>query len=179
MGIFLCSEALRPGVARRLTQKGATILANRSNDSWLGTEAMARLQLRSTALRAIENRRPILRATGSGKSAIIRSDGRVEMKSHFGRADVLYGVVEPRSRLTLYGRSGDVAVLLAAAIARATTGAGLLSPGPPTTVEGHGRRLEANPPGVSRFSWTSQAHVLQATSSRGRAEDPTCAEGLG
>lgn len=121
VGVFLCSEALRPGIARRLTANGATVLANLSNDSWLGTEAAARMQLRSAALRAIENRRPVVRATGSGKSAVIRPDGGIEIESHFGEPDVIYGEVKPMAERTVYGTRGDIWVALAALLAAGAT----------------------------------------------------------
>ncbi|MDG2305341.1 MAG: apolipoprotein N-acyltransferase [Candidatus Binatia bacterium] len=117
VGIFLCSEGLRPGMARRVTANGATVLANLSNDSWLGTRAAARMQLRSTALRAIENRRYLLRATGSGKSALIGPDGRVLVSSEYGAQDTLFGVVEARTGRTFYNQHGDVLAVLALVLA--------------------------------------------------------------
>lgn len=117
VGIFLCSEGLRPGMARRVTANGATLLANLSNDSWLGTHAAARMQLRSTALRAIENRRYLLRATGSGKSALIGPDGGVLVSSEYGAPDTLFGVVEARTGRTLYNRHGDMLAVLALVLA--------------------------------------------------------------
>ncbi len=116
LGVHLCSEGLRPDVARQLTRNGATVLANLSNDSWLGTESAARIQLRSAALRAIENRRYLLRATGSGRSALVRPDGRVVVTSTFDAPDVIFGVVEPLGAVTAYTRYGDIIVLLALAI---------------------------------------------------------------
>ena len=112
LGVFLCSEGLRPDVARRLTANGATVLVNLSNDSWLGRESAAEIQLRGAALRAIENRRHIVRATGSGLSALIDPSGRVLARATFGEPDVLSGVVEPRAEETLYTRSGDLVVAL-------------------------------------------------------------------
>ncbi len=133
VGVFLCSEGLRPGVARKLTRNGATVLANLSNDSWLGTEAAARLQLRSAALRAIENRRPLLRATGSGKSAIVRADGSIAVESRFGAPDVLFGVVEPATEDTPYSRFGDVVARVALAIVGLGTALAAARPRRPST----------------------------------------------
>lgn len=139
IGVFLCSEGLRPDVARRLTQNGATVLANLSNDSWLGTEGAARIQLRSAALRAIENRRPLLRATGSGKSAVIEPDGRLAVESLFGVPDLIFGSVDPRADRTFYTERGDFWVLLAGLIASWGTLLGALRPHPSTGVQEHPR----------------------------------------
>lgn len=135
IGVFLCSEGLRPDLARHLTRNGATVLANLSNDSWLGTEAAARIQLRSTALRAIENRRPLLRATGSGKSAVVGPDGRVAVESVFGVPDTIFGAVEPTADRTFYTEQGDFWVLLAGIIAGLGTLLGAIRPGPSTRVQ--------------------------------------------
>lgn len=134
IGVFLCSEGLRPDMARRLTRNGATVLANLSNDSWLGSEAAARLQLRSAALRAIENRRPLLRATGSGKSAVIRADGRVEVESIYGVPDTIFGAVEPTAERTFYTKRGDLWGLLAGLIAALGTLLRVVRPRPSTSV---------------------------------------------
>lgn len=117
LGVFLCSEALRPGVARELTRQGATLLANLANDSWLGRESAAAIQLRSTALRAIENRRFVLRGTGSGLSAIVDPTGRIVEVAPYGASDVLSGIVEPRTTRTLYSDLGDLGMGLAGIVA--------------------------------------------------------------
>jgi apolipoprotein N-acyltransferase len=106
VGAFLCGEVLFPEVARELSLAGATLLANPSNDDWFGAEAPARHQLHAAALRAIENRRPLVRPTRSGYSAVIDARGRPVAVSAFGVAQQLEARVEPSSATTFHQRAG-------------------------------------------------------------------------
>lgn len=78
----ICFEATVASLCRRLVWEGgrraADLLVNASNDGWLGSDDSARrMHLRLAALRAIENRTPMLRAVNTGFSAGIDSSGRV------------------------------------------------------------------------------------------------------
>lgn len=121
VGAFLCSEAMDPALVRRLARNGARVLANPSNDDWLGGPGPARLELHTAAVRAVENRRPLLRTTPSGWSAIVDPQGRVTQLGDFGRAEVLVGSVRPSDTVTLYQRAGDVPCALLAATTLAAT----------------------------------------------------------
>ena len=106
VGAFLCGEVLFPEVARTLSLAGATILANPSNDRWFGAEAPARHQLRVAALRAIENRRPLVRPTTSGYSAILDAHGNTIAISELGRPALLEARIRPSAATTPYQRAG-------------------------------------------------------------------------
>lgn len=97
LGAFLCAEAMRPDVARRLARDGAELLINPSNDFWFRSESAARLQLETASLRAIEERRWLVRATPTGFSALVDPHGRIRGATRFGEAVVLEGEVA-RSR---------------------------------------------------------------------------------
>jgi len=78
----ICFEATVASLCRRLVWSGgervADLLVNVSNDGWLGDDLAARaMHLRLAALRAIENRTPMLRAVNTGFSAGIDSSGRI------------------------------------------------------------------------------------------------------
>jgi apolipoprotein N-acyltransferase len=115
IGALMCGESMLPDLTRRITSADAELLANLSNDGWFGHEAGARQQLDSAALRAVENRRYLLRATTSGVSAIIDPWGRALATSAFDRAEVLAGVVHASHASTPYQRWGDLFAWLAAA----------------------------------------------------------------
>jgi apolipoprotein N-acyltransferase len=112
VGALLCAEMLFPGVARALAKGGAEILANPSNDAWL-VPAAAEHMLRLAALRAIENRRPVVRATPTGVSAVIDARGRVLARSRPGAREVIEARVVPGRSRTLTQRFGDWPVSLA------------------------------------------------------------------
>ncbi len=116
IGAFLCAEVLFPEIARALATAGASVLANPSNDGWFGAEAPARLQLGAAALRAIENRRPLVRATTGGFSAVIDAQGRILAAGDRTRADLIEATIHPSTVRTPFQRVGFALPVLAAAL---------------------------------------------------------------
>lgn len=108
VGVFVCIEALELELARRLVEAGAEVLANPSNDDWFGNAAAARQHLDIASVRAIEQRRYIIRATATGYSAVIDPYGRLTALSAFGVPETLTASVRRSQELTPYYRWGDV-----------------------------------------------------------------------
>ena len=107
IGTFVCFEALYPDLVRRFARKGAQILANPSNDDWFGHPAPAQHLLNMATLRAIENRRYLVRPTTTGFSAVIDPYGWIVAQSSFGSPEVLTAPVTLSQAQTLYQRWGD------------------------------------------------------------------------
>ncbi len=117
IGIFICYEDIFPQLVRRLTLAGAQVLVNISNDSWFGDSAAARQELEMARLRAIENRRYLLRATNDGITALIDPYGRVEKRIAPHQTTVLPANFSYRRGQTFYTRHGDVFAWLCTALA--------------------------------------------------------------
>ena len=108
VGVIICNEAMYPSDSRERVRAGAEILANLSNDTWVGDLEFAEHQFRIAAIRAIEQRRDLLRASTSGPSGIVERSGRVQTRTvPFTRA-VLGGQLIPSSELTIYAHTGDL-----------------------------------------------------------------------
>jgi apolipoprotein N-acyltransferase len=106
-GVYICYEAIYPGEIREFAAKGANLLINISNDGWFGKSAAADQHLRMARVRAVENRRWVLRVTNSGLTAAIDPYGRVYQTIP---RDVRAAVDLPydfRTDTTLYTRFGD------------------------------------------------------------------------
>ena len=114
LGAFVCAEAMVPDVARKLAREGAALLVNPSNDFWFRAEPAARLQLETASLRAIEERRWLVRATPTGYSALVDPHGRIRAETPYGKAAVLEGEVALARRTTPFQRAGEAPVALAA-----------------------------------------------------------------
>jgi apolipoprotein N-acyltransferase len=76
-GVFICYEAIYPGEVRRFAANGAQLLMNISNDGWFGRSAAAEQHLHMVRVRAVENRRWIVRATNNGFTASVDPYGRI------------------------------------------------------------------------------------------------------
>jgi apolipoprotein N-acyltransferase len=106
-GVFICYEAIYPGEVRHFAANGAELFINISNDGWFGHSAAAEQHLRMARVRAVENRRWIVRATNSGITASIDPYGRVFRplpKDVRDAADLPYDF---RTDKTIYTRFGD------------------------------------------------------------------------
>jgi apolipoprotein N-acyltransferase len=105
--VFICYEAIYAGEIREFANKGAQLLVNISNDGWFGKSSAAEQHIRMARVRAVENRRWIIRDTNSGITASIDPYGHVErvlQRDVRGSADVPYDF---RTDKTIYTRFGD------------------------------------------------------------------------
>jgi apolipoprotein N-acyltransferase len=110
-------------LARQFVKNGAQVLVNITNDGWFLESAESEQHLASARLRAIENRRPLLRCANTGVTVFIDERGRIthELRGADGRPfveGVLTAVlnIPDGQRLTFYTRHGDVFAWLTAAI---------------------------------------------------------------
>lgn len=121
LGALLCVEAMFPDLARRAVGEGADVLLNLSNDTWFGDAAAARQQLAIATLRAVEQRRYLVRAAATGFSAVVDPAGRTLARSGFATREVLTATVRATHARTPYQRGGDaVAWLVIAGVAAAS-----------------------------------------------------------
>lgn len=107
LGVFICYEAIYPGQIRKFTLDGANLLVNISNDGWFGRSAAAQQHLLMARVRAVENRRWLIRATNNGYTASVDPYGRVFEPLP---PDVRAGADLPydfRTYRTIYTRFGD------------------------------------------------------------------------
>lgn len=123
-GVLVCNEAMLPEVARARVEAGAAWLVAPSNDSWVPSADFAELQFDIVRLRAIEQRRFLVRASTSGPSAVIDSQGRILSRTRPFERSAIEATIRPVSARSLYARLGDtfaVACLALTALAIVTT----------------------------------------------------------
>tara|TARA_B100001248_G_scaffold255904_1_gene236228 strand:+ start:2332 stop:3864 length:1533 start_codon:yes stop_codon:yes gene_type:complete len=77
MGPQICYEGLYPNYVAQSVKNGATLLLNVTNDSWFGNTFEPYQHMYMTLARAIEFRRPLVRATNTGISTAIEASGKV------------------------------------------------------------------------------------------------------
>jgi apolipoprotein N-acyltransferase len=125
---LICYDAVDPRLARAGVGAGAELLVTLSNDSWFAWGHGPHQHLVVSAFRSIETRRPQVRVTNTGKSAVIDAAGELRGTLGVHEAGVLVARVPAGpGGTTLAVRFGDwlspaalglSAVLLAAPAAR-------------------------------------------------------------
>jgi apolipoprotein N-acyltransferase len=113
---IICFEAVFPDLVRQFVGRGSQLIVNLTNDAWYGDSAAPYQHLAIARLRAVENRRYLLRATNSGISAIIAPSGRILSSTRLLREAIGKGRFAFLSDKTFYTRYGDVFVFLCAII---------------------------------------------------------------
>jgi apolipoprotein N-acyltransferase len=98
----------------------ATLLVNVTNDAWYGKSHAAMQHNQISQMRALETGRMMLRATNTGVTSIIGTDGRVLQMLPQHEEGVLTGMVQGYSGSTPYVRWGNAAVLGLIALMLAT-----------------------------------------------------------
>jgi apolipoprotein N-acyltransferase len=91
---------------------------NPSNDTWISDDKYVQQQFDMAIMRAIEQRRYLVRASTAGPSAVIDPWGRVLARVEPLTRGFVLGAIRPVSERSVYGRVGDLfAFLCLAAVA--------------------------------------------------------------
>src|SRR6185369_5930745 len=107
----ICIEDAHSDIAREAANNGADILINLTNDAWFANTHLPQTHLKVATLRAVETRRPLLRVTNSGVSALIDPLGRVRQAVRPDQAGVgwVKAKVLKNPVVTPYMAWGDIA----------------------------------------------------------------------
>jgi apolipoprotein N-acyltransferase len=107
LGVFICYESAFPDLVRQFTKRGANVLVNLSNDAYFGRSEARAQHLLIARMRAVENRRFLIRATNDGFSAVIDPAGRIVQSLPAYRQLVARVRYAPVEETTFYARHGD------------------------------------------------------------------------
>ncbi len=112
-GPLICFEDVFGYLSRKMASRGADILLNLTNDGWFKSSPEPFQHAALASFRAIETRRPLIRATNSGITTIIDRLGKIQeilhKKEKFTELNgILYGKINIyKSGQTIYTRFGD------------------------------------------------------------------------
>jgi apolipoprotein N-acyltransferase len=108
LATVICYESIFPDFARQFVRRGAELLVVITDDAWFGSSSAPFQHLRMGVVRAVENRRYLIRVANTGVTAIIDPYGRIISRVPTNERVVIDGVVRFRSDLTFYAKYGDV-----------------------------------------------------------------------
>jgi apolipoprotein N-acyltransferase len=115
VGVSICYEDVFAAEVRQALPEAAYLI-NVSNDAWFGDSLAPHQHLEFARLRALENGRPMVRATNTGLSAIIDHRGRVTAALPLFERAVLQESIQPRTGATPFATFGSLPSLLMAAV---------------------------------------------------------------
>ncbi|MCG8619188.1 MAG: apolipoprotein N-acyltransferase, partial [Desulfobacterales bacterium] len=103
-GVLICFEILFPDIARAFVANGADILTTITNDAWFGRTSAPAQHFSIAVLRAVENRRSVVRAANTGISGFIDPAGRITATTGLFDTTSLSAAVPALTRSTFYSR---------------------------------------------------------------------------
>ena len=108
LGVLICLEDILPAFSRKLAARSPDVLVNLTNDAWYGKTHEPHLHLSLSAMRSVETRKWLVRATNTGVSAFIDATGRiVSQTSIYDPETLAHDVPMMKGPPTLYSRLGD------------------------------------------------------------------------
>src|SRR3984957_1028934 len=107
-GVFICYEEIFGDEIRLFAKQGAQVLVNISNDGWYGDTCAPWQTLNISRMRAIENRRWLLRDTNTGITTVIDPYGRLTASVQRHALTSLAARYGYRTDQTFYTLHGDL-----------------------------------------------------------------------
>ena len=107
-GTLICYEIIFPGLARKFYTKGGDFIVTITNDAWFGKTHGPYQHFSMAVFRAIENRKPVIRAANSGISGFIDSSGRILSQTELFKRTFSIRDLKTDKTLTAYTKYGDI-----------------------------------------------------------------------
>ena len=109
LGVSICYEIIFPDLVRQPVKNGAEYLVNITNDAWFGKSAASYQHISMAALRAVENRTPIVRAANTGISGFIDATGQIRNTTQLFKRELVIDEITPnKGPRTFYSKFGDI-----------------------------------------------------------------------
>jgi len=104
----ICYEIIFPGLVRRFYLRGGDFIVTITNDAWFGNTSGPYQHFNKAVFRAVENRKPVIRAANTGFSGFIDSNGRIIAKTAlFDRTFMVKDIYTDKTR-SVYTKYGDI-----------------------------------------------------------------------
>lgn len=105
VGGLVCYESVDPVFVTAFVQKGAELITVVTNDSWYGKSSGPYQHKDFAMLRAVENRRSVVRCANGGISCIINAKGEILSETELYTRTTLVGEVPLQNEKTFYSEN--------------------------------------------------------------------------
>ena len=102
------TEIIFPGLVRKFFTDEGDFLVNITNDAWFGRTTGPYQHFSMAVFRAIENRKPVIRAANTGISGFIDSRGRIITKTELFQQDSITRTIKTTETKSFYTEYGDL-----------------------------------------------------------------------
>jgi apolipoprotein N-acyltransferase len=107
-GTMICYEIIFPGLVRKFFVRGGDFIVTITNDGWFGKTHGPYQHFSMAVFRAVENRKPVIRAANSGISGFIDSNGKVLSRTELFTRTFLAQEMKTDRTLSAYTKYGDI-----------------------------------------------------------------------
>lgn len=104
---IVCYESVFSEFVAEQARKGAQLLCVITNDGWWGNTPGYKQHFSFARLRAIENRKWLIRSANTGKSGVISPSGEVKAETNWWEPDVIDAKVQLLDIKTIFSQHGD------------------------------------------------------------------------
>lgn len=105
---LICYEIIFPGLVRKFFIKDGDFIVTITNDAWFGNTSGPYQHFSMSVFRAIENRKPVIRAANTGISGFIDSNGRIISHTNLFEKTILSETIKTDRYKTFYTKYGDI-----------------------------------------------------------------------
>ena len=109
LGPAICYEIAYASLVRKMGRE-SNLLLTLSNDAWFGTSIGPWQHMQIAQARALENQKPLARATNNGVTAIVDYRGRIQDQIPQFMQGNLKSEIQPRIGMTPYTRFGELPI---------------------------------------------------------------------
>jgi apolipoprotein N-acyltransferase len=113
---LVCYESIYPVFVSEFVKKGAEFITVVTNDSWYGNSSGPYQHKEISVLRAVENRRSVIRAANGGISCIINPLGITKAESKMFTRTFIVGDVDIENNLTFFTRHAYIVPIFCSVI---------------------------------------------------------------
>lgn len=105
---LVCYEIIFPGLVRKFFRDGGDFIVTITNDAWFGRTNGPYQHWSMAVLRAVENRKPVIRAANTGVSGFIDSRGRIVKSTVIFERRTITADIRTDPERTFYSKFGDI-----------------------------------------------------------------------